>query len=95
MFTLAELREQWGQTIDSMSALDKLAVDNKRALTPQEKEDYAKLEAKEKEISEEISRKENLEAAQEKRKAPKSAPLNVSITREEGLDDNGNVIVFS
>lgn len=94
MFTLAELREQWGQTIDSMSALDKLAVDNKRALTPQEKEDYAKLEAKEKEISEEISRKENLEAAQEKRKAPKSAPLNVSITREEGLDDNGNVIVF-
>lgn len=91
---LEELRAQWGQTIDAMSALDKRASDAKRPLNDEEKEQYSKLEAKEKEQSEEISRKEKLEAAQEKRKAPTSQPMQVAITREEGLNDKGEVIVF-
>lgn len=91
---LEELRALWAATIDSMAALDKVASDAKRSLNAEEKEQYSKLEAKEKEQSEEISRKEKLEAAQEKRKAPTSAPLQVAITREEGLNDKGDVIVF-
>ncbi len=94
MYTLAELRELWGQVIDGMATLDQTAATNKRALSVEEKEAYSKLEAKEKEYSEEIKRKEALEANQEKRKKPTSSPAEVTITREEGLDDKGNVIVF-
>ncbi len=92
--TLEELRALWGQTIDAMAALDKVASENKRTLNAQEKEQYSALEAKEKEYSEEIKRKEALEANQEKRKNPTSKPVEITITREEGLDDKGNVIVF-
>lgn len=92
--TLEELRTLWGQAIDSMVALDKVASDNKRTLNAAEKEQYSALEAKADEYSAEIKRKEALEAAQEKRKVPTSKPMEVTITREEGLDDSGKVIVF-
>lgn len=94
MPTLEELRAQWGQTIDAMASLDKKAVDGKRAFTAEEKEEYSKLDSKEKEISEEISRKEKLENLQEKRKTPQTAPISAVVTREEGMDDKGNIIVF-
>lgn len=91
---LEELRKLWGEVIDSMQALSDKAKDGKRSFTDDEKAEYKKLEAREKELSEEISRAENLSALQEKRKAPAGKPVDIKVTREEGTDENGKCIVF-
>lgn len=91
---LVELRQLWAEAIDAMSSLDKRAADGKRAFSAEEKEEYSKFQEKELSLSGEIKRKEDLESLQEKRNAPASKPLSAVVTREEGLDDKGNVIVF-
>ena len=88
-----ELRKKWGEIIDAMTALNKKAKDEARSLTPEEKADYAALESKEKELSDEIERSERLAKLQEKRKGTLSEPV-VTITREDGEDEKGNCIVF-
>lgn len=94
MHTLEELRKLWGQNIDSMEALNTKALNEKRAFTKEEADEYAKLEAKEVELSTEIKRQETLAGLVEKRKAPTSNPADVKITREDGTDEKGNCIVF-
>lgn len=94
MHTLEEMRKAWADTIDAMASLDKRAVDGKRSFSAEEKQEYSNLQAKEKELSEEIKRKEELEALQSKRAAPASKPISAVVTREEGMDDKGNVIIF-
>lgn len=92
--TLEELRKLWGEAIDAMQALSDKAKDGKRSFTDEEKAEYAKLEAREKELSGEIKRAEDLSSLQEKRKNPTSKPVDIKVTREEGTDEKGNCIVF-
>jgi HK97 family phage major capsid protein len=92
-FKVDELRKKWGEVIDSMTALNKKAKDEARSFTAEEKAEYAALESKEKELSEEIERSERLAKLQERKKSTTSEPI-VKITREEGEDENGKCIVF-
>lgn len=91
---LEELRKLWGEVIDQMQALSDAAKDGKRSFTPDEEKSYKDLEAREKSLSEQIARAENLEELQTKRKAPAGKPVDIKVAREEGLDDNGKCIVF-
>lgn len=92
--TIEELRKQWGEAIDAMAALDKRASDAGRKFSEEERSEYAALQAKEADLSQEIKRKEELNSLQEKRKEPASKPVSAVVTREEGMDDKGNVIIF-
>lgn len=94
MLTLEELRKLWSGVIDSMQVLNDKVKTEGRVFNAEEKSQYAGFEAKEKEYSEEIARAEKLADLQEKRKAPTSKPVDITITRAEGTDDSGKCIVF-
>lgn len=94
MKDLVELKRSWTENLDAMSALNDAAKNEKRSFTAEESSKYESLRSKEKELSAEIARQEELEALQAKRAKPTSKSVDITVTREEGTDESGKCIVF-
>lgn len=88
-----ELRKLWGATLDEMQALNDKAKNEARSFTEDEERQYKALESREEDLRKQIERSDKLEGLQSQRKAPGSSPV-VTVTRNEGEDENGKCIVF-